>query len=378
VARRDLKGAAAVALGGALAGVVAVTILAPQLWLFHAQYGGIFAAARDDQVMRWDSPFFWEVLYSSSAGLFTWTPLAYVAVIGLFVAPRDARRLAAILLVFFVLVAYTTGATWAWTGGWSYGARRMLSVAGVLVVGMALFVERLRMVHARWPRLAPHAALILALGPLVLLNTELSGVTAKFQQRVGQPQSSIDLPLGSMRRILQGIQDKLGSPTSWPANWVWALRHGASPKAYDFVVGGERLAFHPRVFRHAGATESDAISMAGLGWSDGGGFGPPVDLAGKKVRWALPGRARVLLPLHVGEDVTLALSATPAAPGPVRVAVNGTVREVVFPAGLSTQAIPLPEGVLHEGTNDVDVLCGPAPPSGCLAVERLSFTYRAR
>ena len=71
------------------------------------------------------------------------------------------------------------------------------------------------------------------------------------------------------------------------------------------------------------------------------------------------------------------LSRGPCEPGPVRVVVNGTAADVELPAGFSTQPIPLPAGVLHEGTNDVDVRCPATPPTGCLAVEVLTFTYRA-
>src|SRR4029079_16028715 len=30
---------------------------------------------------------------------------------------------------------------------------------------------------------------------------------------------------------------RLGAPTSWPANWVFALRHGVGPARFDLVEG---------------------------------------------------------------------------------------------------------------------------------------------
>jgi hypothetical protein len=84
------------------------------------------------------------VLFSSWHGFFSWTPLAYVAALGMvFYASRDRRWTLAALAVFAAM-CYVNGSAEDWAGGWAFGGRRFTSTLVALAPGLALAVEYLR------------------------------------------------------------------------------------------------------------------------------------------------------------------------------------------------------------------------------------------
>ncbi|HVT03274.1 MAG TPA: hypothetical protein VHL58_07840 [Thermoanaerobaculia bacterium] len=88
------------------------------------------------------------VLFSSFHGLFIWSPVVALAVIGWFAAPREHRLLAMVLLLMFLgeLVANSAFDRY-WWGGMSFGARRFTDLAAPFAIGLALLLS------GRWRRI---------------------------------------------------------------------------------------------------------------------------------------------------------------------------------------------------------------------------------
>jgi hypothetical protein len=376
--QRRFREAGWLLLGGLVAALVASIIVFPQLALYARHFGGFFTLAEGEQRLRFESPFWSESLFSSRAGLFVWAPLAWIGAVGLCFPPRRSRVVAVASLALIALLAYANGATWGWDGGFSYGNRRMLAVTGAVVLGLALVIERLRALDARFPRLAPLAGFGLVMLPLVVMNLELSQQVSsgtKPQVTLGTSQSVAALYTGSLRRSLQQVMWRVGNPFAWPANLIWAWRHGVPPGQYDYVAGSERLYVHAADYRKPGANREETIRVGtGLGMLDAGGWSAPSTYLGRKVLWAGP-RSRLLLPLFIQGDLKVAFTLAARQPVRIEILLNGHPYSFDLEAGFSVQRIDVPDGVLGTGTNDIDVRCAVRE---CVAVEKLVIRVEPR
>jgi hypothetical protein len=106
-------------------------------------YGNPFASGylplRD---WSWLSPNFFAVLFSSDHGLFSWTPILLLAVLGLFffwrTQPRVALAFLAAALAFYLFITVYPD----WNGISSFGSRFFVSLTPLFVLGLAVFLER--------------------------------------------------------------------------------------------------------------------------------------------------------------------------------------------------------------------------------------------
>ena len=173
-ARAAARGAARPSVATALAGAVAfLTAYAPQLFAYAAVNGHPGPTETAARKMTWTAPHALSVLFSPEHGLFAWTPLALVSIVGLIVLwrrgpggassadrvdDRDARRIAGLALLMIALQAYSSGSVESWTVSGSFGQRRFVAITPLLVLGLAALWSRVR---AGWPRRALVAAVLL-------------------------------------------------------------------------------------------------------------------------------------------------------------------------------------------------------------------------
>jgi hypothetical protein len=105
-------------------------------------YGGYLKFGYKEQWF-WNSPAIFKVGFSSEHGLFSWTPVLLLAVIGLFFLSRIDRALASYLLVVFALYLYIIGCYEAWAGISSFGNRFFVSLTPIFVLGLAALFDGL-------------------------------------------------------------------------------------------------------------------------------------------------------------------------------------------------------------------------------------------
>lgn len=140
-----------VALGGAvtslLRGVAFATafIVAflPTMIVRQIIFGSPFATgAYSSQPWNWTSPHFGGVLFASSHGAFTTTPILIIAVAGLFLLwrshPSVGGRLMLLAVGFWCLIAVYP---W-WNGLVSFGSRFFVSLTPIFVIGLAVAFEK--------------------------------------------------------------------------------------------------------------------------------------------------------------------------------------------------------------------------------------------
>lgn len=123
--------------------VAVVCAVLPTLVTRWVVYGGLFQfGAYTAYDWRWSAPHWWQVLFSSDHGALSWTPILGLAVIGLFLAPRNARVVALYLGVGAAAFYYVIACYPFWDGMASFGNRFLISLTAVFVFGLALLFER--------------------------------------------------------------------------------------------------------------------------------------------------------------------------------------------------------------------------------------------
>jgi hypothetical protein len=111
--------------------------------------------------MSWSSPHALGVLVSPQHGLFFWTPLALVALAGLVWLActgardghREARWIAAVLILVTSLQVYISGAVESWTVAGSFGQRRFVALTPVFAIGLGAIGQSVASSHSsakRW------------------------------------------------------------------------------------------------------------------------------------------------------------------------------------------------------------------------------------
>jgi hypothetical protein len=125
--------------------------LAAQGIAWYAIYGtplGPLTRGANLQGVTW-MPFqhitLWHVLFSSYHGLFAWSPVALIAIIGWIAALRRDRELALACILMFAgeWIANGTFDRYFW-GGMSFGGRRFVDLALPFALGIGWFAERIR------------------------------------------------------------------------------------------------------------------------------------------------------------------------------------------------------------------------------------------
>jgi hypothetical protein len=115
----------------------------------------------------WSSPALSSVLFSSDHGLFTWTPLLLLAVLGFFLFARHDRLFGCAMIAIFLIFWYVISSYPYWDGLSSFGNRFFISFTPFYVLGLTAtlsaiahwFARR----RARFPALLPSLLVFLAI-----------------------------------------------------------------------------------------------------------------------------------------------------------------------------------------------------------------------
>jgi hypothetical protein len=126
---------------GAVASVAAWTVVfSPQMAVWHALYGTWLTVPQGASFVRWTSPHLVDVLLSDYHGLFSWTPIAVLSVIGLTGFALRNRRFALPLAAIVLSAWYVNASVADWWAGEAFGARRFLSLFPLFVVGLSSWI----------------------------------------------------------------------------------------------------------------------------------------------------------------------------------------------------------------------------------------------
>jgi hypothetical protein len=133
-------------------------VFSPQLVVYKVLNGNFLPAKDVTQKFTWDGAHIGDVLFSNLHGLFSWTPLTLLAVIGILLLWRRDRMMAAAFVLTFAAEIYLLGSFSTWFGGAAFGMRRFVNCTVLFVVGLAVLAD---MVKTRVPIRALAAAAVL-------------------------------------------------------------------------------------------------------------------------------------------------------------------------------------------------------------------------
>jgi hypothetical protein len=115
----------------------------PTLVTRYIIFGGFFRFGSYTTLpWDWTAPNWRSVLFSSEHGLFSWTPILALAIVGLFLAPSAARTLALFLALTAAGFYYVISSYPFWHGMASFGNRFFISLTPVFIFGLALLLQR--------------------------------------------------------------------------------------------------------------------------------------------------------------------------------------------------------------------------------------------
>jgi hypothetical protein len=162
LARANRERVAPMLLAAAAGVAAAVVAFLPQALAYLALNGRVGPSRLVARKMSWSAPHALEVVASPAHGLFFWTPLAVVALVGLVVLarrfPPPMRALGIGLLLAAACQVYVAGSVESWTVAGAFGQRRFVSLTPLLVFGVAAVLAVLH--ERRWA--TPTAAVLLA------------------------------------------------------------------------------------------------------------------------------------------------------------------------------------------------------------------------
>jgi hypothetical protein len=337
----------ALVTSGLLLGAGAVAGALPQLLAWNALYGMWLLPypPHGTDFVRLDHPYVLQTLFSSRHGLLSWTPLFWLGFLGFYWLVRRRRALALPLLLPLVLMTYVNMCSGDWWAGGSFSNRRFDPLLAPFALGVAACLEVARELLQRRPQVLL-ATLVL---PLVVWN---AGISEQVRRGLASRATGAAFPqlVGGTARI---VADGVGTPSTWPASWIFALSEGRPPSQYDPLVG--RYLFY-RQNNLEGLVELGVQgdeALLGEGWG-------PIEERGEAKGRRTNGSARVFAPLDVPEDLRIVVrAAAPRDHVEVRVSVNG--REAGrFPAGaaLHDHLVPVPAAWWRRELNSVRLDAG--------------------
>jgi len=150
---RRLTASGAVLRAGVMV-VVMIAMLAPQFVAWRAIYGQYLLVPQGEGFMRWTRPAIVQVLFSLRHGLFSWTPVVLIAVVGLFDLTKRDRLFGWSALLVIAIAVYVNASVIDWWAGEAFGARRFVGYTVLFALGLgSLFARRFwvdRPVLLRW------------------------------------------------------------------------------------------------------------------------------------------------------------------------------------------------------------------------------------
>ena len=166
-------------MGALMMSVGAFVVFLPQLISYRVLNGNFLPARNVTDKFTWDGNHILDVLFSNFHGLFTWTPVVLLAVLGLFFLWRHDKFLAAIFLFTFAVEIYLLGSFSTWFGGAAYGGRRFINCTVLFVVGLAAFVNA---IQTRVPRpILAGAGIVLIVWNLFFIIQFVTGMVPRQQ-----------------------------------------------------------------------------------------------------------------------------------------------------------------------------------------------------
>lgn len=327
----------------------AALVFLPQAIYWKLIYGSFLLVPQGGSYVQLDDPHIAEVLFSSRHGLFAWTPLLWLGLVGLLCFIPRAPVLGFSLLAALGASIYLNASIQDWWAGAAFGGRRFDGALPAFGLGLAVAVEGL----TGWLRRHALAGAALALLPFLLWNWMLIGLYAGGG-------ISLDGALSWRQAAADGLEliyRRTGYPFSWPGALTERIRQGVPLAVYD-LAGARRGANNVEIRMG----DTDGLHL-GPGWS------LPRRRNERTYREGSPEGARLYVDLNEPAPYRLTLEAR--GPAEVHLEVNGQLAGTLRLAeGWVVAGTDLPRDLVASGMNVITLRSADAE---ALAVSRFAL-----
>ena len=126
-----------------LVGLIVFLIpIMPQLFFWKMQSGQwLFFSYGNTEHFFFLDPKIINVLFSYRKGLFVYTPLLLLSVIGFIFLYRNNKKLFYAIFTYFIINLYLISSWWDWAYGASFGMRALIQAYSVLIIPLAYCIE---------------------------------------------------------------------------------------------------------------------------------------------------------------------------------------------------------------------------------------------
>jgi hypothetical protein len=131
--------------GGIFMGLCAVVAFSPQLAVYKTLNGNFRPSSEVSDKLHWNAPNALRVLFEAHHGMFVWSPVLLLAVVGLGLLIARDYRLGLSLSTGLLLTWYLNGAFQTWSTAGAFGARRFIVCSPIFAIGLAELFHRVGM-----------------------------------------------------------------------------------------------------------------------------------------------------------------------------------------------------------------------------------------
>ncbi|MBZ0318674.1 MAG: hypothetical protein K8L91_19830 [Anaerolineae bacterium] len=203
-------------------GLLCALIFLPQLIIWHHLYGQWFTVPMGSSFIQWQPKVWWEILVAPRNGLFTWTPLVLVSLLGLPLLYRRDRLLTLSLTGIMIAQWLLNGSIVDWWGGAAFGGRRFIECSVIFALGLAALLQQRR------SRKIVYMGVILGIGWNITLWTQY----AIGSQAIQKMSNLLDIYAGQFTDGLPNLPRLLGRST-----WLdWFIRSGLADAHVENVA----------------------------------------------------------------------------------------------------------------------------------------------
>lgn len=147
---------------------VIFSIVFIQLFLWHYQTGSFFIYSYQGEGFNFLSPAFLKILISYRKGLFVYTPIVFLSLLGLYIFIKNKNYYQILSwLLFFIFLTYILSSWHSWEYGCSYGLRAYIDFYSVFFILLALLIESTK----RWLKITIFLISFLTI-PINLIQTK--------------------------------------------------------------------------------------------------------------------------------------------------------------------------------------------------------------
>lgn len=131
--------------------VIAASVISLQLFAWYAQTGEWIIYSYQGEGFNFLDPAFIDILFSYKKGLFVYTPVLFLSIVGFFIWTIRQQNYYYLTtwVFFFTVLTYVLSSWWSWYYGSSFGLRAYIDFYALLFLPLPFFISNIKNLFAR-------------------------------------------------------------------------------------------------------------------------------------------------------------------------------------------------------------------------------------